>query len=706
MRRLPAALVVGSIVALGGALALAIAPWMDLEQEFGLPWLFRARGPVQPPGAVVIVAIDEDSARHLGVPDKPRDWPRTLHAELVRYLAQAGARVIVFDMTFDSEGALPQGDADFAASARAAGNVLVTQSLHKDVLQVQGSASRAGGTLVVQRPAPPIPVIEQALAGFAPFLLPKASRVDAYWTFWGGSLDQPTLPVEALRVFTTGASAGREGDVSPARDLQRWNARLAQLQSSGDTAFLNLYGPPQTIPTIPYFRVLALAREGSGQALASGPDADLFRGKAVFVGLSARTPSGQDRLRDDYRTVFSQANGLNLTGVELAATAFANLVEGRSLRPLGTAWRYAIVLLWAAALGLACHRMAPLHAAAAVVILSTLCLWLVYDRFASAAWWLPSVVPIGVQAPLAMVASLWIRYRSTQREREAIRRAFGHFLPSAMVDRLALDMGSVTESNRVLPGSCLATDAGNYTTLAEHMAPGELGRFMNEYFAQLFVPVERSGGAVVDVVGDAMVAIWVAASSNLALRRSACEAALEIVEAVDRFNRGRTGGLSLPTRLGLHAGDMLVGNIGASQHYEYRAVGDIVNTASRLQGLNKVLGTTLLASTVAVDGLDDLLTRPLGSFLLVGKSSALAVVELLGRRADAEPSMLRLCESFDRALTSYCAGRWREAADRFADILLVNADDGPSRFYLAHCGELLARPVTGPWSPTITVDSK
>jgi adenylate cyclase len=208
------------------------------------------------------------------------------------------------------------------------------------------------------------------------------------------------------------------------------------------------------------------------------------------------------------------------------------------------------------------------------------------------------------------------------------------------------------------------------------------------------------------VVGDAMVAIWVTGSSDLALRRKACEATLEVAAKVERFNRAQAAGTALPTRLALHAGDMLVGNIGASRHFEYRAVGDTVNTASRLQGLNKVLGTTLLASTTAIEGVHGLLIRPLGSFRFVGKSSALEVVELLGYVADADPARVRLCEGFAAALGSYAQGRWQEAAGRFSALLVDTIGDGPARFYLAHCTRLLAQPPTLPWSPTITLDNK
>jgi adenylate cyclase len=688
MGRLQRVLVLALVIAAGGWLASALAPWMDLEQEFGLPWMYEVRGSVEAPADVLIVALDEESGQRLGLSDRPRDWPRGLHAELVRYLSQQGARLIVFDLTFDAPAAQPQQDAQFAAAIGAAGNVLVSESLRKQVLPLEGSGGRPLASLVIESPTLPVAAIEEAVRGHAPFLLPKTSRVDAYWAFRDGAADAPTLPVLALQRYAEGlAPAAR----------RRIDASLALLRASRGTAYLNLYGPPRSVRTLPYARVIDLARSGADGG---------FRDKAVFIGFSAASPAGQDRLRDDHRTVFSQDNGLNLSGVELAATAFANLLEGRPLRHSGMVWQVGVALAAAVVLAFVCHGLRPAHAVPAAAALALLYLGFVYSRFAMAASWWPSIIPVGVELPLALFAGTWLHYRDSRREREAIKQAFGYFLPSTMVDQLAHNLGAVTQANQVVFGACLASDVSRYTSLAEQLEPDQLGRLLNDYFAQLFVPVERSGGAVMDIVGDAMVAIWTAPTSDAAVRRAACEAALEILASLDRFNDPASGRPALATRFGLHCGDIMIGSVGASHHYEYRAVGDIVNTASRLQSLNKTLGTRLLASADTVEGLGALLTRPLGSFRLAGKATALRVVELRGLRAGASDAELALCERFAHALACHDARQWREASDRFAQILEHSGDDGPSRFYLARCSELQAMSTDETWSPTVALDIK
>jgi len=339
--------------------------------------------------------------------------------------------------------------------------------------------------------------------------------------------------------------------------------------------------------------------------------------------------------------------------------------------------------------------------------LAALALWWVLGPFTRDAVWWPSVVPVGIQLPLALFGGVWLQYRDTDQEREAMRQTFGYYLPKSVVSQISGRRRSMTHGNRVVYGSCLTTDVSKYTTLAESMDPAQLGRLLNDYFAEVFVPVERSGGIVVDVVGDAMVALWIATSSNAAVRRSACEAAIEIRAAVDRFNRApRADRPALDTRFGLHCGDVMVGNVGASRHYEYRAVGDLINTASRLEGLNKVLGTRMLASTTTLEDLEGLQTRALGVFRLAGKANDVSVVELRGLEAVATSDDKRLCAQFEAALMHYAVGRWDAAVAAFSAILADWPTDGPARFYLDRCAELAANPPGEGWQSAITIVSK
>ena len=166
-----------------------------------------------------------------------------------------------------------------------------------------------------------------------------------------------------------------------------------------------------------------------------------------------------------------------------------------------------------------------------------------------------------------------------------------------------------------------------------------------------------------------------------ALRKSACEAALEITGLIGRSDQSA----KLPTRIGLHAGQIVLSHIGAIDHYEYRAVGDIVNTASRIEGLNKQLNTSVLASEETIDGLEGLVTRELGSFHLKGKQIPVNMYEVMCTTETVTPDLTSLQTLFADALGAFRQQSWQVAIDKFQAVLDAFPDDGPSQYYLAIC---------------------
>jgi adenylate cyclase len=317
------------------------------------------------------------------------------------------------------------------------------------------------------------------------------------------------------------------------------------------------------------------------------------------------------------------------------------------------------------------------------------------------------MIPVAVQFPLAFVAAVLWRYVDTDKERRNIRQAAGYYLPETLVEELAKDVARLSHSSEVIYGTCLFTDAEQYTTVSEQMTPEALGAFMNTYYATLFEPVQRYGGRISDVVGDSVLAIWSAAQPDATLQEQACLAALDMAAAIQQFKQAAET-WHLPTRIGLHTGPILLGNVGAYDRYEYRALGDIVNTASRLEGLNKTLGTRILVSQEVVGQLDGFLTRELGAFQLVGKSQPLVVHELLGCIDEVRTFQRLLCAQFAEALEAYREQEWDRAIEQFS-ALIDHPDtygDGPSLFYVQLCEQYKSKPSRAMWTGVVRVLQK
>lgn len=739
MSRAVGALALGVLTGTAGVLAALFPGTLDLEEGVGLSTLFSLRGPRTPPADVVVVAIDRQSVDALALPGDVARWPRRLHGQLVDRLAARKAAVIAFDVFFANEGGSVEDNRLFAEAMRRADNVVLADYLMREHVPV-------GSVQSIERVISPLPVLAEAAVGTAAFPLPKIPvRLSRYWTFKRDAGDIPTLPVVALHTFSLDAhdafvhllrSAGapqavalpdrtalgvshkvdraaralrdlfvadaelaermwRSVDVTgPAHgaDRRRRLEALIRAYDSPSSPYLDLYGPPGTIRTVPYFKVIGPAE--------APPE---FEGKAVFVGLSGQFRAEQ---RDGFHTVFSDPSGLDISGVEIAATAFANLLEGRAVRPPHSAPHVAAILLGGLILGAVWRLFRPVVAIAGGLVVGLAYVLLAVNRFAADGTWLPLVVPLFVQLPIAVGGAILYRYVEADREQKAIRHAASQYIPAHVIEQ-AVARAGVASASELVHGVCLATDAERYTALGEVLEPRELAAFMNRYYAAVFEPIRRHGGVISDVVGDAALAVWVAkdASDSQSLRRLGCEAACDVAVAIERFNAADAR-LRLPTRIGLHSGPIALGNVGAMDHFEYAVVGDVVNLTSRIQGLNKTLGTRLLASEDVVAGLFGLLTRRLGAFVVVGRSKPVTVYELLGRQGDALARDVERCAGFQAALAAYEARRWRDAEECFRALVKAHGDDGPSRFYLRYCARYRKAPPDATWDPVIRVEVK
>lgn len=734
------ALVLGLSTALFGAVCSLLPAISALEQGIGLDWLFRLRGPRPAPPEVVVVNIDQASSQWFDLANEPRKWPRAYHARMVNKLVALGARIIAFDIIFD-EPREAEGDRLFTEAVSEAGNVVLFQYLKRETLS---NDAGPGATVEFERLIPPIASLARAAAALAPFPLPKVpAKVNQAWTFKPGAGDTATLPVAAFQLYLRAywddlcrllrMTAAEISDTMPCTDalhpaypdaatlaselrelfqthpwledrlrdhlardfpepLASTVSRLIAVYTGPNNLYLDLYGPPLSIRTIPYYQVIETTLH---------TELDL-NGKAVFLGFSEQL---QPEQKDGFYTVFSQADGLDVSGVEIAATAFANLLEGRSIQPPPRWATLAMVLVWGLTVGAVLRIVPGIGPVIAAGIFAASGLGLAHLAFGRNGTWLPIVVPLLFQVPFALVGALLWRYLSTRQERRMIREAFGYFLPDQVVDELARNIQGMPTTGKLVYGVCLSTDIEQFTRVSEQLPPDSLRMLLNRYFDVLFEPVRRHGGIVCDVAGDAMMAAWTAPKADLPLRRNACLAALEICDAVAAFNRSMSAS-QLPTRIGLHGGDVLLGNVGARHHFEYRAIGDIVNTSSRIEGLNKQLGTRVLATQEVIDGVDELKVRELGRFRLAGKRTPLTIYELTGYRADSDPPTEAFYADFVVALRAFQSQHWQDAATRFERLLARCSDDGPTRFYRDLTRHYASAPPSAPWDGVVNVSQK
>jgi len=714
-----------------GALLL-LTPWASqLEENFGLGWLFQARGPQPPPEQVALVMMDTESMKVLGLERLHRKWPRQLHAQLVNRLSAAGAAVISFDVFF-REPREPAGDKALADAIRQAGNVILFRYLHKDAVQLYEEKGKRS-TLFLERVLDPAPIFADAAVALAPFALPGVPvKVSQFWKFKPEVGGLATLPTMAFQYYSLSAYEAFQQAIpglptAPAEMLQTPGLEfymkqvrslfleqpeaVKKLQAEGDVGdsqllkslismyggnhsqFLNYYGPPHTIHSVPYHKALGMT------------DAEMraqFEGKAIFVGVSEAFQWDQ---KDTFYTVYSDSQtGHNISGVEIAATAFGNLLQRSWVKPLGGGYDFILLLLWGGLIGLVCRLLSVGKAIVCLSLLSAGYAIAVLESFTSASIWFPTIVPLFVQILPVLFFTLILRYQETHEERLKITHALGQYLPPKAVEDLAQSVRRIGTGETVY-GVCLATDAEQYTQLSEQMEPAELRLFLNSYYEIVFQAIHDQGGTISDVVGDAVLALWVTPEQQAEERIRACRAALNVMAAIERFNRQQPKH-KLPTRIGLHCGEICIGDVGAGEHYEYRAIGDVVNTATRIEGANKYFGTRLLISSEGVADLNNMVTRELGLFRLAGKSKEMHLFELLEYGQNSDAATARLLAAYEQALAAFKCRQWEEAARCFSAIVQKHHDDGPSLFYLDLCNKYKHSPPAEKWEGIVELEWK
>jgi adenylate cyclase len=728
MRRGIKGLMLGMVIGLIGCL-LGLSPYGTVfERSIGLDWLFSTRGKINSPPDTVVIAIDGLTGLRLGIPTLPREWPRSIHGELVDALVKLGASAIVFDIDFHKQRS-PEYEQVFANAARRSQRVVLFQHLTGKRQPIEDKSGKIRGSVWVEELLSPVPVLAEASRGLGPFPLPKyEASVYEFWVFKSSAQEAPTMPAVGFQLYAlksynqfrrllnnSGIAKFIElpesvSDISSANDLRKLMTGIRKILSEepalannlilelgkpwvrdesietqhllkslvgmyigSNERYLNFYGPPGSIKTIPYHAVI----KGQDPNITA-EDLDLTN-KVAFVGFSDFYDPGQP---DRFYTVFTNEEGVDLSGVEIAATAFANLLHSQSLQIPDSQTTLLIIFSFGFLLALLIYfTPAILGVPVSIIIVAG---YVLYAQivFNDSYLWLPLATPVLVEFPLALFIGLLIQYLQQRHQVQHISEAIRLYVPEEVSNALASSDLGPENFNQVIFSTCLATDMQGFSTIAENMGPGELAEFLNDYFDTLSKPLRNHDVTVTEFRADAIMCAWTGQESDIEVRRKPVLASLQAADAIQDF-KARHDAFDASLRIGLESGEVYVGHSGGGGHFVYSIVGDCANTASRIEGLNKHVGTQILATESIIEGIDNLLTRPIGRFVFVGKTEPLSIIEILSLANEATAQQSELCERFVQGLDLFMRAEWKTASSEFKTILKDFPHDGPSRFYFS-----------------------
>jgi adenylate cyclase len=281
---------------------------------------------------------------------------------------------------------------------------------------------------------------------------------------------------------------------------------------------------------------------------------------------------------------------------------------------------------------------------------------------------------------------------------------FGKFIPTDLVRTLLADGVRATPGGDTREMTILFADVAGFTKMSERMGTAVID-VVSRYFDVASREVEAHGGAVDKFIGDAVMALWGAPRPDRDQAANACRAALRMQESAAAAGIKDDLGAPLRIRTGINSGPAVVGNIGSERRLNYTAIGDTVNLASRLEGVNKLFGTSILISesTRAAAG-DAVVTRELAEIAVAGKAESIRVHELLGM-ADAYATPDR-AKTYGTALAAYRRRDFAQSIGILERLIADHAGDGPAGWLLAECKALIARPPPPDWRGVIILDSK
>lgn len=616
------------------------------------------------PVPVRVVDIDDESLARVG----QWPWSRRTVGALVDRLTAAGAAAVAFDIVFAEPDRtsparliptwtdipslaplaelavdLPDFDADFARALAGSPSVLgFALTATPNEFRPQG---KAGLAVVGPDPAAALPAFSGAVVNLP--ALEAAARGQGSFAITAERdgvirrlpllqvLDgtvHPGLALEALRV-AQGADTiqvkttadGPGGAV--AVDMIRVG-RVTIPATADGRMWLRF---TEIVPdrSLPAWRVLAddAGSEGS------------IAGTIVLVGTSA---AGLKDLRTTPLAAFEPGALIMAQGIE-------QMLTGTHLdRP---DWASGAEIVLALVLGalviLVLPRVSPVGAAAIAALLCGLVATGGWLAFARAGLLLDSVYPM-LSTLAAAIAVGFTAYWRTERDRRWIRQAFASYVSPNLVDHLVARPDSLRLGGERRVCSFVLTDIAGFTALVEGQPPERLVALVNAYLAEMLAIAFRHDGTIDRIVGDSVAVMFAAPvdQPDHAARAVACAIAMDVF-ARQFAAEQRAAGLAVgDTRIGVHTGPVIVGNFGGAGRLDYRALGDPINTASRLESANRHLGTRLCVSGDTVAACPDFTGRPIGRLMLVGKSEPVMAWEPLLPAEAARPTMQAYAEAY------------------------------------------------------------
>lgn len=716
-------------------------PFLELMELKTIDLRYINRGSSQFESDVVLAVIDEESIDKEG----KWIWPRSKMANLVKKLSQAGARVISFDVGFlepdeksvvrtieeieknltgldvkgraylqelkrDSDNDRLLADAIAQSKAKVVlGYFFQMEKLHSgdvdpEIIKVQRKniqSSRYDQVKFRSKKAMEVPIIEAQVANAN---ITEISQATPYSGFFNMFPDRDGV------VRWMPAVVDYQGEMYTPLSLMTLSAfkDVRPLVVVAEYGIEKIQFDDRVVPTDELGRIMINYR-GDAKSFKHFPVTDILndrvpenelKGKAVIVGATAIG------LYDMRVTPFTNV----FPGVEIHANIVDSVLRGEFLYHPAWAAVFDIlaIVLTGFLLGVILPRAGAFLGLLTVSLLFFGHIFFCQYLFSKQGWVLNLVYPLLVILSVYIGITVY-KYLSESRQKRFIRSAFSTYLAPTVVQQLIDSPENLELGGEEREITAFFSDVQGFTSISEKLTPQELVELLNEFLTEMTNIILKHEGTVDKFEGDAIIAFYGAPN---ALENQAETACLTCVDMQKRLGELREkwhqeGKPELKMRIGMSTGPAVVGNMGSRNRMDYTMMGDTVNTAARLEGVNKIYGIyTLVCETTFKKARQRVWGREIDAINVVGKAQPVAVYQILGYAEDVDETGLKMTGLYAEGLHLYRQQNWDAAMDKFDAALEIAPDDGPSKAMRDRCASYKITPPSPDWNGSYTMKTK
>lgn len=597
---------------------------------------------------IKLIMVDQTSLEHFARKESIYwPWPRSLYNPVLFFLQKAGAKGVAFDMLFTEHSIYGEDDKEFAQAVASTLPVVSAVALRSSGEDVDAKARQQFSE---RQTNTRISLVSGELPRYSAAALPIEDLLSRSAAF--GNV---TGVADNDGIFRRTRAGALWGDI-PVLNLPfaLWEATHPESKSGvlDGSNLVRFFGPEATYSTYSFHAIVASwLRISEGEQ----PIVPLEEFKDAYVIIGANAPG----LLDVRAIPFPG----NYPGAELNATILDNIIHNSFLREVPRALSICIALI---VLGMATFASLLLPRFQIHAGIGLLSMWVIACfGVANLGWWMPMVVPFtGIS--VAILAAAIVQFQLEGRQHRFIRHAFRQYISPEVIERIVADPKMLQLGGERRTLTILFSDIQGFTGISERLAPDALVQFLNRFLSEMSDIILKAGGTLDKYQGDAVIAFWNAPLEVARHEQRAVDAALacqrRLRELAPEFERDF--GVSVRMRVGIHTGSVSVGNFGSKQRFNYTMIGDAANVASRLEGVNKVFGTTIIVSENTGQGVSDGVSlRRLGAVKVVGRKEPITIFQPLDPISDGE--LVKLLPTYNDAVRLFEEKHFEDALREF-----------------------------------------